>query len=53
MNPEVGNEVEVEDGGGTDILGGDVQSGSHQKQTEIGDGNEDGLAGAEDSAGRL
>lgn len=53
MNPEVGNEVEVEDGGGTDILGGDVQSGTHQSQTEIGDGNEDGLAGAEDSAGRL
>lgn len=53
VNPQVGNKVEEENGRNTNLLGSKVQSSSHKSKTDIGDEDEDGLVGAENSAGRL
>lgn len=53
MDPEVGDEVEVENGGNADLLGSKVQSSSSEGETNVGDEDERSLGGAEDSAGGL
>ena len=53
VNPEVGDEVEVENSGDADLLGSKVQSSQHKSEADVGDEDEGGLAGAEDSAGGL
>lgn len=53
VNPEVGDEVEVENSGNADLLGSKVQSGTHESKADVGDEDEDGLVRSEDSAGGL
>ena len=53
VDPEVGDEVKVENSGDANLLGSKVQSSEHKSETDIGDEDEGSLAGAENSAGGL
>lgn len=53
VHPEVGDGVEEQNSRGSDSLGGKVQGGEGDGQAEVGDEDEDGLAGAEHRAGGL
>lgn len=53
VNPHVGLDVHEENHLPADVGRGKVEDVSHDGEAEIGDGNEDGLAGTEDGRGGL
>ena len=53
MNPHVGGDVQEKDSPPAKHAGGEVDGIAHNGQAEIGQSNEDGLAGTEDGAGGL
>lgn len=53
VDPQVGHNVHEEDSRPADVGRRKVQHAGHQDQAKVGEGNEDGLAGTEDSASGL